>query len=122
MAAADLEKEFMAKVKLPVPKFVIYSTMVKDIARLQLKMDKSFRNDLFRLRRQMYKKKITPKQFWKDYKKLILKSIVKNTKTVKELLNKADVEMERAFKKAEKEEKKESKNEKRPPIDLRLPQ
>ncbi|MBN2126795.1 MAG: hypothetical protein JW703_00205 [Candidatus Diapherotrites archaeon] len=94
-----------------------YSIMVREIARFQQALDPQFELQLFELRSKMLLKKITPKKFWEEYKKLLLKSIAKNELKIKKILSNADKEMSISFNQAEKEPTEEP-----PKIDLRLPE
>jgi hypothetical protein len=93
-----------------------YSIMVREIARFQQGMDSQFELQLLELRSKLFLKKITPKKFWEEYKKLLLKSIAKNESKIKKILKNADKEMNLSFKEAEKEP-----IEEKPKIDLSLP-
>ncbi len=95
-----------------------YSLMIREIARFQQTLDPQFELKLFELRTKMHLKKITPTQFWKEYKKILIKSIKKNEKTITKILKNADKEMKLSFQQA----KKNPPEEEPPKIDLRLPE
>jgi hypothetical protein len=64
-------------------------------------------------------KKITPLEFWEQYKKAMNQSIGKNKKTFEELLKHVDREMKEKLKEAGQNCEQTSQEEK--PVDLQLP-
>ena len=96
--------------------FAYYASLLKRIARNQMVLDKQFAKELLVLQRKLYAKKVSPKAFWEQYKKALLKSVEKNKKALTGILKKTDKEMKARFSEAE---RKKAKGE--PPIDLSLP-
>ena len=99
--------------------FALNSSLIKRIARTQLLVDADFARQFFRLRARLYTKKISSKQFWEQYKKLLLKSVSKDKQRVSDLLRKTDKEMKGQF--AEEAQRKKEL-ERKPLIDLSLPE
>ena len=100
-------------------RFVANTSLIRRIARMQILVDKQFANEVFKLRKKLYSKKISPQDFWKQYKEALLKSASKNKQSLQEIFKKTDKEMQKRFKQAEKESK--EKKEEKPLIDLSLP-
>lgn len=89
--------------------FAINTAKVRQIARNQMILDKKFQKQIIKLTQKVYNKKIEPKKFWKEYKKILLTSLTQNKKILTKL-----------FKKIEKQPKQQQN--KKPLIDLKLPE
>ena len=100
----------------PETKFNVYTAMLREFAKFQMKVDRDFNDSLHELRSKMYAQKITPQDFWNSYKKLLIKVAEKQESWLKTLIEKADDEMKKAFREAEKSRKREEPQR----IDLRL--
>lgn len=92
----------------PETKFNVYTAMLREFAKFQMKVDRNFSDSLHDLRSKMYAQRITPQEFWKQYKNLLIKIAEKQESWLKTLIKKADQEMNKAFNEAEKSRKKET--------------
>jgi len=98
--------------------FAYNTGLVKKVAGAQLVLDKEFARESLGLRGKLYTKKISGADFWAQYKKALLESVGKNKAALQSIFRKLDPEMRERIKEAEQTEK----TEKKPPLDLRLPE
>ncbi len=70
--------------------FAYYVSLLKRIAQNQLVLDKKFAEEFFSLRRKMYAKRISPKEFWTGYKKILLTSLESNKKLAGDIFKKTE--------------------------------
>ncbi len=81
-------------------KFFTDTAKIKEIAREQMIVDNAFRKEILALKKTLFMKKITPLEFWEQYKKAMNQSIGKNKKNFDELLKNVDKEMKEKLKEA----------------------
>ncbi len=95
--------------------FAYYVSLLKKIAQNQLLLDKKFAEEFFSLRRKLYAKRVSPKEFWAGYKKILLTSLDTNKKALSDIFKKTEKTMGERFEELEQEQAQ------RPPLDLSLP-
>lgn len=98
--------------------FARNTSLIKQIGKIQLSIDPTFKGELHELQAKFYSKKIDSQKFWEEYKKSLLKSVGKDKQVLTALIKKTDSKLKQQFKEAEKQEKSEPH---KTPIDLSLP-